>query len=70
MRLIWGVIFFSVQEMVFYVHPDEEDIDEMRELEATGEIAVPEGGYITLTKGQTYKLKRWATKVDPRDNSL
>ena len=45
--------------MVFYVHPDEQDIDELQELESSGQIAIPEDGVTTLSRGQTYRLKRW-----------
>ena len=42
---------------------DENDPDELREIEASGEVPIPDGGYLTLTskqaKKQTFKLKRW-----------
>ena len=51
--------FFEVREMVFYVHPDEDNIDELNELELSGQISMPEDGMAVLERGQTYRLKRW-----------
>ena len=52
--------FFEVRQMVFYVHPDDDDIDELNELELSGQISMPEDGATSLVQGQTYRLKRWA----------
>ena len=51
--------FFEVREMTFYVHADEDNVDELNELELTGQISMPEDGMATLQRGQTYRLKRF-----------